>query len=567
MDHYVAAEMVAGRVGRQGVLDRIAREQAFTILNRLAALRMMEARGILIESVAKGYQSRGFQLYQRVANGALGETGEAYRYFLFSLFDTFAADLPALFDHHAPQGRLFPRETALLAVLKEFDAPDLEPLWGQDETIGWIYQYFNSREERQAMRRASQAPRNSRELAVRNQFFTPRYVVEFLVDNTLGRLWFNWTGGATSLRDLCQYLLLKPDEQSPRTERLRDPRTIKLLDPACGSMHFGLYAFDLFLKIYREAWAWEAEHGLGSLDTSTQPEAGLKPLSQTYPDEAAYLRAVPWLIIEHNIYGVEIDPRAAQIASLALWLRAQRAWHEAGVKAADRPAIGRGNVVAAVAPPAEVDLREDLMSGMDELDAELFEKTLFLLKDLPELGLLLQVERELPALIRQVYGEHGNLFRESDEAQWRKAENRLQAALIEFSQAVSSTYQGRLFAQDALEVLRLIDLTGKKFDSILMNPPFGTLSTNVKLDLSTSYPLSKDDLLAIFIERGLNLLKPEGKLGAITSRTCFFLTSFRKWREEVVLRIAEPEVMADLVLGIMDDALVEAAAYVLDKAN
>src|SRR5260370_650576 len=72
--HYLAAEGVIGTADRRTVLDRILREQAFTILNRLAALRMMEARGILIESLAKGYQSQGFQLYQRVANGALGET-------------------------------------------------------------------------------------------------------------------------------------------------------------------------------------------------------------------------------------------------------------------------------------------------------------------------------------------------------------------------------------------------------------------------------------------------------------------------------------------------------------
>jgi hypothetical protein len=456
--HYLAADGATGAADHRTVLDRLVREQAFTFLNRLAALRMMEARGILIESVAKGYQSQGLQLYQRVANGALGETGEAYRCFLFSVFDTFAADLPALFDRHAPQGRLFPRETALLAVLKEFDAPDLEPLWGEDETIGWIYQYFNLREERQAMRRASQAPRNSRELAVRNQFFTPRYVVEFLVDNTLGRLWFNWSGGHSILCDRCQYLLAKPDEQPKAAERLRDPRTIKLLDPACGSMHFGLYAFDLFLEIYREAWAWGAEHGPGSLDTSTQQNATLKPLSETYPDEASFLRDVPRLIIEHNIFGVEIDPRAAQIASLALWLRAQRAWHEAGVKAADRPSIGRGNVVAAVAPPAEADLGKALMAEMDEIDAELFQKTLFLLKGLPELGVLLQVERDLPVLIRQVYGERGDLFQANDEARWEKAETRLRAALTEFAEATRSTYQRRLFALDALEGLRLIDL-------------------------------------------------------------------------------------------------------------
>ena len=113
------------------------------------------------------------------------------------------------------------------------------------------------------------------------------------------------------------------------------------------------------------------------------------------------------MIIEHNIYGVDIDPRAAQIASLALWLRAQRAWYEAGVKAKDRPQVGQGHVVAAVAPPAEVDLRKRFMEELDPLDAELFEQTLFLLKGLPELGVLLQVEKELPALIRKVFGEHG----------------------------------------------------------------------------------------------------------------------------------------------------------------
>jgi hypothetical protein len=346
--HYLAGQADTAEHRKQGI-ERMIREQAFTVLNRLAALLMMEARGLLLPAVSKGKQSQAFELYRRVAGTALGETGDTYRIFLFSLFDEFAQELPALFDRYAPQGRLFPREAALTQVLDLLNHHEVEPLWAEDETLGWIYQYFNSAEERKAMRKASQAPRNSRELAVRNQFFTPRYVVEFLVDNTLGRLWFNWTGGQTSLRDRCQYLLVKPDERPEPATRLRDPRTIKLLDPACGSMHFGLYAFDLFLEIYREAWDWEQTHGPGSLlpsPTSGRGAGGegepFKPLSHTYDDQEAYLRDVPRLIIEHNLYGVDIDPRAAQIASLALWLRAQRAWHEAGVKAQDRPPIGKG---------------------------------------------------------------------------------------------------------------------------------------------------------------------------------------------------------------------------------
>jgi type II restriction/modification system DNA methylase subunit YeeA len=132
------------------------------------------------------------------------------------------------------------------------------------------------------MREQSSAPRNTRELAVRNQFFTPRYVVEFLTDNTLGRIWFEMTKGQTRLKEQCRYLVCRPneiyleqDQQPPNDEPrpedlsqeeipkqpvyiphrpLKDPRSIRMLDPACGSMHFGLYAFDLLEVIYDEAW-------------------------------------------------------------------------------------------------------------------------------------------------------------------------------------------------------------------------------------------------------------------------------------------------------------------------
>lgn len=562
--HYLGAD-ADDTDHRVAVLDRMVREQAFTVLNRMAALLMMEARGQLIESVSKGYQSRGYQLYSKIAGTALGETGQAYQVYLFSVFDELAQELPALFDRYAANGLLFPREAALRPLLDELNHFDIEPLWAADETTGWIYQYFNSQEDRKAMRE-SRAPRNSRELAVRNQFFTPRYVVEFLVDNTLGRLWFKATGGQTDLRDRCQYLLVKPDEQPKAAVKLRDPRTLKLLDPACGSMHFGLYAFDLFVEIYREAWAWEQQFGPGSLDVSTQPQVALNPLCQTYEDEAAFARDVPRLIIEHNIYGVDIDPRAAQIATLALWLRAQRAWHDGSVKAKDRPRIGQGHVLAAVAPPAERELRQQFAANLDQRDAELFEKTLQMLKGLPEMGVLLQVERELPNLIGQVFvGKGTGLFAAQEQESWQQAESRLREALTEFAQAAKSTYQGRLFAQDALQGLRLIDLCREVFDVLVMNPPFGLPTPAVKDSLSSSYPISKNDVLTVFVERSIQLLRQNGFIGAITARTCFFLSSLEEWRERVLLNQTSIVALADLGHGVMDDALVDAAAYVLEK--
>jgi hypothetical protein len=565
LDHYVASSIGRGTEVTKAALDRMVREQAFTTLNRLAALRMMESRGLIMEAVARGYQSKAFQLYQRVAGTALGETGDTYRTFLNSMFDLYGVDLPALFDRHYPNGRLFPREPALLPLLDLLNAADIDPLWAEDETIGWIYQYFNSKEERKAMRDASPAPRNSRELAIRNQFFTPRYVVEFLVDNTLGRLWFNWTGGWTGLRDRCQYLLVQPVEIPEPARRLRDPRTIKLLDPACGSMHFGLYAFDLFLEIYREAWAWEQTHGPGCLDSETGGSPDLRPLCLTYEDEAAFLRDVPRLVIEHNIYGVDIDPRAAQIASLALWLRAQRAWHEAGVNARARPQVGQGQVIAAVAPPAEVELRKSFMANLDNLDALLFEKTLFLLKGLPELGILLQIEKELPKLIHLVFGEHGALFKEEDVVQWQNAESRLQEALNEFTDAAKSTYQDQLFAHDALQGLRLIDLCREKFDVVVMNPPFGQGTKGYESYYKENYrETSSDELAAAFFSRAVSLMKVGGLIGEISSRTIFYIFSLKEWRKNVLFEKAPLRIFLDIGGGELDDAVNETAVYIAE---
>ncbi len=146
LEHYLAASHKADPYADKTIvtaaLDRIVREQAFTILNRLAALRMAEARHFVMESISQGYQSKGFQLYQRIAGSALGETGQAYQVYLFSMFDELSLDLAVLFDRYSSQGRLFPRKTVLLELLDLINHAELELLWGEDETIGWIYQYF-----------------------------------------------------------------------------------------------------------------------------------------------------------------------------------------------------------------------------------------------------------------------------------------------------------------------------------------------------------------------------------------------------------------------------------------
>ena len=194
---HLQSGLTSSKTPLKDAVQRVLRDQAFTVLNRFAALRMAEERELVLQCVGDGLNSKGFQVFENVASPDLGSQYERYSVFLGCLFDELSLDLGILFDRFSPLGLLFPREPKLKEFLQLLNDPELKSLWREDETIGWIYQYFNDEAERKKMREESSAPRNSRELAVRNQFFTPRYVVEFLTDNTLGRLWYEMTRGET----------------------------------------------------------------------------------------------------------------------------------------------------------------------------------------------------------------------------------------------------------------------------------------------------------------------------------------------------------------------------------
>ena len=694
LDHLAAMERGTDAARQRAAYDRLAREIGFTTLNRLVALRMAEERGLIVQAVGKGLASLGFQVFERIANGAIGGRAETYRAFLESLYDEVALDLPLLFDRSDPRSAIFPGERALEEVLSLLNQPEIAPLWKEDEAIGWVYQYYNDPEERRKMRE-SRAPRNSRELAVRNQFFTPRYVVEFLTDNTLGRTWYEMRKGETRLVEACRYLVRRkrpiwlglgeappepfdpaaqrgdaescgiwtrpnPDLVDPRDlwayartaagaclgavadaaravwERFRetgrwegtfeelrcclaleeqryrqlgrepqgdeldallklnralcerwdlevevirhrpkkDPRELRILDPACGSGHFLLYAFDLLLTIYDEAY--------------DDPDLG-PALQQAYPERAAFERSVPALILHNNLHGIDIDPRACQIAALALWLRAQRRWQELGLKPAERPQIRKTQIVCAEAMPGERDLLEEYLIAVDKRLRPLVRTIWQRMQIASEAGSLLKIEEEIkdevrkariaalveapPAQLRLDGGQPPQQMAMAmaavDEiAFWDQAEAKLLEALQDYATRTENgrATQRRLFAEDAAQGFAFIDACRKVFDVVLMNPPFGEAAAGAASYLNGAYPRTKNDLFAAFVERWLHRLCRAGQLGAITSRTGFFLTSFRRWREEVLLQEARPIAVADLGYGVLDTAMVETAAYCLERA-
>ena len=570
---------------RQEAVAAYLREAAFTTLNRFVALKMLEARGLVQECLSRGLESNGFKEFAGLAPGLVQLPDHGYRLYIECLFEEIGREVRVLFDRRDPASMLWPRRQTLLGLLDILNAPELATVWGEDETIGWVYQYFNRNEERRQMRAQSRAPQNSRELAVRNQFFTPRYVVQFLTDNTLGRVWYEMRRGKTRLSNL-NYLVRRPNEVfleeaeepladagtgdqdlaqdevlqrsvhvSSRTKK--DPRDIRVLDPACGSGHFLLYAFDLLLTIYEEAWVDDA---------SPASESTGHTLRSDYPDLKAAREAAPGLILRYNLHGIDIDARCVQIAALALWMRALRAYQEMGVARNARFAIQETNFVVAEPMPGDPELRQEFVLALDPAVGQLVERIFDGMELAGEAGSLLHIENDIRDTAREICGEYGELFRESDEQRWQRAEQEVLRALRTYAERAADgrAFPRRLFAEDAARGLGFIDLCAKRYDIVLMNPPFGAFTQGVKDWAASAWPRTKNDIYAAFVERGVRLLHPGGRLGAITSRTGFFLSSFQKWRQETLLKEAPPVVVADLGHGVMDDAMVEAAAYCLE---
>ncbi|MCX8513421.1 MAG: hypothetical protein ORN83_16880, partial [Chthoniobacteraceae bacterium] len=603
---HLQAQSPAGPDQAALAFARLARELSFGIVNRLAAVRMAEKRRLLPEVLARGLESEAFKdVYQQAARSSFPTTHTAYVQFLRCVFDELATDLGMVMASRAPNAILFPGEHCLAELLAAMNHGDLDALWADDEAIGWIYQYYNDPEERKLLKKS--APKDSRSLAIVNQFFTPRYVVEFLTDNTLGRTWYEMTKGETALKERCRFLVRRPQEiflaagqvaptetippEETTAQRLarpehiahrpsKDPRALRFLDPACGSMHFGLYAFDLLEQIYLESW----DRAEGTLRAD-------------YPEREAFLREVPRLILEQNIYGVDIDPRAVQIARLALWLRAQRAWQQQRVTAAKRPRIRKSHVVCAEPMPGNQQLLEEFilahLSGTteNEILAKLLRRIIESMELAGEAGVLLRIEGAIANAVKQEkrrdqvaiqkglpgLGAERPVATQSalpgfliggaaDEGFWTGAETRLYSELARYSARLEQGgLQRRMFAEDAAQGLAFIDLCRERFDVVVMNPPFGEWSVGFKKQSKELYPNSYDDILCAFVERGGEMLHPGGYLGAITSRTCFFLYSYASWRQEVILKSFEPKLFVDLGHGVMDQAMVEAAAYVLKK--
>lgn len=469
-------------------MDAVIELTAYTWFNRLCALRFMDAKGYtpvpvvtprpgatqpaILADAAQGVFDPDFGFsrlvrdrVQSVLAGGSGSganrTEAAYGELLVAVCDRYAQAMPYLFGEAAasslvmPQG-LLAEDSILGRIVEDMDDEECETV----EVLGWLYQFYVA--ERKAEYSDSGRKATADDIAPATQLFTPDWIVKYLVENSLGRLWMLNSPGSL-LADRMDYYIA-PEGETEDFIKVYSPEELTLCDPACGSGHILVYAFDLLFEIYQE--------------------------------EGYFPEDIPALILQNNLFGMEIDGRAAEIAKFALEMKAREKDPEFFEKCIDanvtvlEPVKFEPGVLAGAGPIANTTELLDAFEHMTEVGS------LYV----PAPGDMAAVDN----------------------------------AIVNFS-------EDDLFGANALRKLRtmksVLEALSRRVDCVVANPPYlgrshfdGYMSDWTK----ANYPNEKGDLCTCFIRRGFDLTYRNGYSSMVTMQSWMFLGSYEKLRHFLV---------------------------------
>ena len=600
LDEQVRTQVAGGR-RRQRVdfLREAEQKAAYTLLNRLVILRLMEEPGPSEQPMRKpalikgGWNSRAYQDFRDLARGVVrDDPTEGFGFLLQLVCEELAEDLPGLFGS-AGIADLIPMQAATLRhAVEELNKEELETCWADDMTLGWVYQYWNDPERERLDAKINDGGKiEPHEIASKTQMFTERYMVDWMLQNSLGLMWFTlckkngWTpeveangtiqrleerriewrakraSGEVSLTDLMpleseeekSWAYFLPDQEIPDEAIELAPDSVrewKILDPAVGSGHFLVVALGLLLALFQE----EARHR-GQQDS---PE-----WSQ---------RAIVEHLLAHTLHGIDIDPRAVQIAAASLWLKGKALCPEMEPEQLNLVAP---NLRLADLPdddPALVELRSDIEAETG-IAGEFTTQILQGLRGADHLGSLLKIdqavdtaiaqqERRLKAIrvkVQQVQLDlSGGAPPVQEEMDFSAAEARadVQELLEQFlSRHSSANDLGlRLHGEQLAAGVRFVRLLKESsYHLVVGNPPYqGTAKMDSTCYVERHYPLGKSDLYAAFLLRGLEVVRPGGLSAMLTMRNWMFIKQYSGLREKV-FGGCDLRTVGDFAVGAFDD--------------
>ncbi|MFM4899694.1 MULTISPECIES: BREX-1 system adenine-specific DNA-methyltransferase PglX [Aeromonas] len=514
------------RIADEG-FSAVIEQMAYTWFNRFCAIRFMELKseeGYLehgVRLLSHPAQPQGFEVLDRAPEVIESLISEGVTLDKSALLELMLAgnEQEALFRElllgqchrlHQAMPFLFEAiddETELLlptgltrtdAFWRELVDGIPEGDWEQVEVIGWLYQFYISEKKDEVIGKVVK----SEDIPAATQLFTPNWIVQYLVQNSVGRYWLQ-TYPDSALQQAMPYYVA-PGEQpaevisalAATTPASIEPESIKVLDPACGSGHILVEAYNLLYRIYEE-------RGYRSRD-------------------------IPQLILSRNLFGLDIDDRAAQLAGFALLMRARQD---------DRRLFSREIQLNLYALQESRHLNIPKLWQALNLNAEWDRgqsKDLFavapasLASNDPRLALLNDLhQRFLSAKTL------GSLIEVPAEQAPAIAE--LAAALHTLS--ISGDVMQKPAAKALLPLLKQACVLAKRYDTVIANPPYmGSKGMNAELKefAKKQFPNSKSDLFAIFIERNLDLTTTAGMVAMITMQSWMFLSSFEALRARIL---------------------------------
>ncbi len=509
----------------------------YTIVNRLAALRCMEVRDFIDEEVTVFKENGLTPAAETLVHEEFLLEDEAILAAYHNTCDELAVEIEILFDRSSAYSLINPDDDTFEELCGMLDeVPD--EVWRADDVLGWVYEYYNRSVVEALDAKNTLEPED---VGPANQFYTPHWVVRMLTDNSLGKLYLEATGkestvpeaeslsveerkerlvtpeDAPSVAELCTYLI--PDDDEQEAPAFDHPSELRVIDPACGSGHFLLYAFDILERI------WWAETDLDRGE-------------------------IPSKILEHNLYGVDIDLRSCQLSAFNLYLKARTR-----AEAEDNPSFEMPNIgiVCANARVAEVEEAVDVLDQIAGDGTEVREALDGIIEEFQSteaLGSLLDVQGTLSEEFMEA---------QSDVMEWSgEGPHTLHGFLKELREAVDERASDSFGEQNLRSFLNLLVVLTQEYDVALMNPPYGSrgrMPDNVQDYVKSNYKYTTEYYINFF-EACDKLVQTNGRIGMLVPWSFMFNKSFQDFRSDFIGSRGSFDFFAEFGYDILDNATV-----------
>lgn len=489
--------------GKEGFADA-AESAAYTWFNRLTAIKILEENGFIPATISYVSGSKTPQILQRAKAGEVsindsklkkelqetlldGNDEKAFGLLLINFCRTHAM-LNRVFGQIDDYTEMLMPQNLLSAngfVDMLNDTDNIAPEdFSEVELIGWLYQFYiaDRKDEVFAGFKKNKKAR-AEDIPAATQIFTPKWIVSYMVENTLGKTYLDYESDS-DLREQMKYLVSSDSNESEF--KIDDITQLTLIDPACGSGHILVTAFEWLFRMYREQF-YSAENAVKS-------------------------------ILTHNLYGLEIDDRAMQLSRFALLLKAALMLNKSAPRSARELINNPGEMLPKIYafPENRNFISEEIGTLTDGKHVAEISKAFDLLREGKNLGSVIKLNLSDDALQTL----------QSSYDKWQKKSQEGTADLNE----------QELWSQ--LKAYFEIAITlGKKYSAVVANPPYmGQKSMNGELKdyINTHYPMTKSDLFAVFMEVCLNLNNKTGLMGMINQHSWMFLSSFENYRKHLL---------------------------------